>query len=55
MFIAAAIVRWREGQDYGLETLVMERRKQSQLETYIIRLVQAETHGETLHQVWTTV
>ncbi len=55
LFVAAAIVRWVRGQEYGLETLVMERRTQSRLEQYVKHLVQAETHAEPLRQVRTTV
>jgi hypothetical protein len=41
IFVAAAIVRWRRGQEYGLETLVMAKQTQSRLEHYVTRLVQA--------------
>jgi hypothetical protein len=55
IFVAAAIVRWMRGQEYGLETLVMEKRTQSRLEQYVKHLVQAETHAESLRQVRTPV
>jgi hypothetical protein len=55
MFVAAAIVRWKRGEEYGLETLVMEKRTQGRLEHYIARLAQAEIHAETLRQMRTTV
>ncbi len=38
--VAAAIVRWVRGQEYGLETLVVEKQTQSRLEHLIKRLVQ---------------
>ena len=37
--VAAAIVRWARGQEYGLETLVVEKQTHSQLEHLIERLV----------------
>jgi len=55
MFVAAAIVRWKRGEEYGLETLVMEKRTQGRLEHYIAPLAQAEIHAETLRQMRTTV
>lgn len=55
MFIAAAIVRWKRGEEFGLETLVTDKRTQSQLQQYITQLVQAETYAVTLHQVRTTL
>lgn len=33
--VAAGIVRWVLGQDYGIETLVIERRAQARLRKYI--------------------
>jgi len=39
IFVAAAIVRWVRGQEYGLETLVVEKQTHSQLEHLIERLV----------------
>jgi hypothetical protein len=51
LFAVAAIVRWKRGEEYGLETLVMEKQTQSRLEHYIKRLVQTETNAETLRQV----
>ena len=55
MFVAAAIVRWKRGEEYGLETIVTDKRTQGQLQHYITQLVQAETRADTLHQVRTTV
>lgn len=55
LFVVAAIVRWMLGQEYGLETLVMEKQTQSRLEHYVKRIVQAEAHTETLRQVRLTV
>jgi hypothetical protein len=55
MFVAAAIVRWKRGEDYGLETLVTDQRTLDQLEHYITGLVHTETHAETLRQVRTPV
>jgi hypothetical protein len=40
MFVAAAIVRWKLGQDYGLETLVMKKQTQERLEHYVEQLAQ---------------
>jgi hypothetical protein len=37
--VAAAIVRWARGQEFGLETLVVEKQTRSQLEHVIERLV----------------
>jgi hypothetical protein len=37
--VAAAIVRWARGQEYGLETLVVEKQTRSRLEHVIKRLV----------------
>jgi hypothetical protein len=48
LFAVAAIVRWRRGKEYGLETLVMEKQTQSRLEHYIKRLVQVKGHAEAL-------
>jgi PilZ domain len=39
LFVAAAIVRWVRGQEYGLETLVVEMQTHSRLEHFIKRLV----------------
>jgi PilZ domain-containing protein len=40
IFVDAAIVRWARGQEYGLETLVVEKQMHSRLEHVIKRLVQ---------------
>lgn len=53
--VAAGIVRWKRGQEYGLETLVIEKQAQNCLEYFIKRLVHIETHAETLREVWLTV
>jgi hypothetical protein len=39
IFVVAAVVRWARGQEYGLETLVVEKQTQSRLEHLIARLV----------------
>jgi hypothetical protein len=39
IFVAAAVVRWVRGQEYGMETLVVEKQTQSRLEHLIERLV----------------
>jgi len=44
--VAAAIVRWVRGQEYGLETLAVERQTHSRLEHVIKRLV--EESGESI-------
>ena len=38
--VATAIVRWVRGQEYGLETLVVEKQMHSRLEHVLKRLVQ---------------
>ncbi len=38
--VAAAIVRWVQGQEYGLETLAIEKQTHSRVEHVINRLVQ---------------
>ena len=38
--VAAAIVRWVRGQEYGLETLVADKQTQSRVEQVITRLEQ---------------
>ena len=38
--VAAAIVRWARGQEFGLETLVVEKQTRSRLEHVLKRLVQ---------------
>ena len=55
LFAVAAIVRWRRGEEYGLETLVMEKQTQSRLEHYVKRLVQAEGGGKTLRPMRLTI
>ena len=40
IFVATAIVRWVRGQEYGLETLVVENQTQSRLEHLVKQLVQ---------------
>jgi PilZ domain len=40
ILVAAAIVRWVRGQEYGLETLVVETQTHSRLEHLVKRLVQ---------------
>ncbi len=46
IFVAAAIVRWARGQEYGLETLAVEKETQSRVEHVIKRLVQES--GESI-------
>lgn len=46
LYVAAAIVRWVLGQEYGLETLMVEKQTQSRLEHLIKRLVQES--GESI-------
>lgn len=55
LLAVAAIVRWRRGEEYGLETLVMEKRAQSRLEQYVKRLVQVKGHAEALRPVRHTI
>ena len=40
IFVAAAIVRWARGQEYGLETLAIDKEIHSRLEHVIRRLEQ---------------
>ena len=46
LFVAGVTVRWVRGQEYGLETLVVEKQTQSRLEHFIKRLVQES--GESI-------
>ena len=39
IFVAAAIVRWVRGLEYGVETLVVEKQAESRLQHYVKRLV----------------
>ena len=41
LFITAGIVRWVSGQDYGIETLVMEGKAQTRLGEYICEQMQS--------------
>ena len=41
LFVAAGIVRWVRGEEYGVETLVAEKQMQSRVEQVIKRLIQA--------------
>jgi hypothetical protein len=38
--VAAAIVRWVRGQEFGLETLAIEQQTHSRLEHFLNRLIQ---------------
>lgn len=40
LFVAAGIVRWVRGEEYGVETLVVEKQTHSRVEQVIRRLVQ---------------
>ena len=40
LFVAGAIVRWVRGQEYGLETLVADKRMQSRVEHIVKHLEQ---------------
>jgi hypothetical protein len=46
IFVAAAIVRWVRGQEFGLETLAIEKQTHSRMEHVIKRLV--EESGESI-------
>ena len=46
IFVTAVIVRWVRGQEYGLETLVVEEQTHSRLEHLIERL--AQESGESI-------
>ena len=39
IYIAAAIVRWVRGEEYGVESLLVERQTHARLEHYVKRLV----------------
>ena len=41
LVVAGAIVRWVRGQEYGLETLVMDKQTQSRVEQLVHHLEQA--------------
>jgi PilZ domain len=55
LFVVAAIVQWRRGHEYGLETLVMEKQTESRLKQYVKRLVQAEAGAKTLRPMRLTI
>jgi hypothetical protein len=38
--VSAAIVRWARGQEYGLETLAVEKQTHNRMERVIKRLIQ---------------
>ena len=40
IFVAAAIVRWIRGQEFGLETLAVEKQTHSRVEQFLNRLIQ---------------
>jgi hypothetical protein len=40
LFVAGAIVRWVQGQEYGLETLVADKQTQSRVEQLVHQLEQ---------------
>jgi hypothetical protein len=46
IFVAAAVVRWVRGQEFGLETLAIEKQTHSRMEHVIKRLV--EESGECI-------
>ena len=46
IFVASAIVRWVRGQEFGLETLAVEKQTYSRVEHVIKRLVQES--GESI-------
>ena len=39
MYVAAAIVRWGRGEEYGVETIVMDVESQDELEEYLAKNV----------------
>jgi hypothetical protein len=46
IFVTAAIVRWVRGQEFGLETLAIEKQMHSRMEYVIKRLL--EESGENI-------
>ncbi len=40
LFVAAVTVRWARGQEYGVETVVVEKQVQSRVEHWVTRLAQ---------------
>jgi hypothetical protein len=40
LVVAGAIVRWNRGQEYGIETLVVDRQTQSRVEHIVTHLEQ---------------
>ena len=46
IYVAAAIVRWVRGQEFGLETMAIEKQTHSRMEQIIKRLV--EESGENI-------
>ena len=45
LVVAAAIVRWGRGQEYGLETLVADKQTQSRVEHIVQHLEQVALEG----------
>ena len=45
LFVAGAIVRWVQGQEYGLETLVADTQTQSRVEHLVQHLEQVALEG----------
>ena len=48
LFVVAVTVRWVRGQDYGVETIMVEKQTQSRVEHWVTRL--AQESGESLHE-----
>ena len=40
LFVVAVTVRWARGQEYGVETVVVEKQTQSRVEHWVTRLAQ---------------
>ena len=46
LFVAAAIVRWVRGQEYGLETLAVEKHTHRRVEHWVRRLAQESVESK---------
>ena len=62
IYVAAGIVRWVRGEEYGVETLVMDDESREDVEQYICQRVEdklvTSMHGEQLDRAikkWTEI
>ena len=43
--VPEAVVRWSRGQEFAIESMMIERHTQARLQHYVKRLVQEPTHA----------